>query len=161
MEVRKMPTSIYLTIAALVLLLAINFAAVAVAVNSVQGPAALVRLGVSAGLGMLILWGVIVGNRLAWQWGRFLGLLAGLLLLLAGIFVFTGGPAGVPPAARILAGGILLAQAICVYTIFFSLGRPSAREHFRLRCPSCGKFTTAAADFFFKRAKCKGCQTVW
>jgi hypothetical protein len=154
-----MPTSVRVTIAALVLLLAMNL--VTGAVNSVQNPRSLIPAAVSAALGALILWGVIVGHRLAWQWGRFLGILAAVLFTVLGIFVFTGGPARVPVPARVLAGSILMVQAFCVYTIFFSLGRPSARQHFNLRCPSCGKFTSAAADFFFNRAKCKACQNVW
>jgi hypothetical protein len=127
-----------------------------------QDPTSILRVAVSLGLGILILWGMIVGHRLAWQWGRILGIIAAVLLTIGAVSAFAGaGAANVPAGAGLLLGSILLLQAACLYTIFFALGQSSARHHFNLRCPSCGKFSSTAADFFFNQAKCKGCNTVW
>ena len=155
-----MPTSIIVTMTALVVILGLNL--VLGIIGLAQDPTSIVRVAVSMGLQLLILWGMIVGHRLAWQWGRILGILAAVLLTIGAVTSFVGTAAAQVPAwVRLLAGSIVMLQAVCLYTIFFALGRPSAKQHFNLRCPSCGKFTGAAADFFFNRAKCKTCSTVW
>ena len=156
--VSPIPTSVRLTIAALIVLIALNLVG---AIGAVVNPRVLIPVGISLALQLLILWGLIVGHRLAWQWGRILGLLAALLFTFSAIVMFSQSSASPAPLVLILTGITLVVQALCLYTIFFSLGRPSAREHFRLRCPSCGKLTSSAADFFFNRAKCKACQNVW
>jgi hypothetical protein len=122
----------------------------------------IVRVLISIGLSALILWGMIVGQRLAWQWGRILGIVAAVLVSIGALLAFvTAARDRASALAAMVVGSILLLQAICLYTIFFALGRPSAMEHFKLRCPSCGKFTYKAANFFFTRAKCKYCNITW
>jgi hypothetical protein len=159
-EGRMMPTSVVVSITALVVMLGLNLVLGAIAL--LHDPTSIVRVAVSLGLGLLILWGMVVGHRLAWQWGRILGILAAVLLTIVGVITFVGTEATQVPAwARFLTGSMVLLQAACLYTIFFSLGQSSAKHHFNLRCPSCGKFTGDAADFFFNRAKCKACGAVW
>jgi len=155
-----MPISIIVTITALALMLGLNLALGILALT--QDPTSIVRVAVSMGVGALILLGMIFGHRLAWQWGRILGILAGVLLTIGAVIGFVSArPAQVPPWASILGGSILLLQAACLYTIFFALGQPSAKQHFGLRCPLCGNFTSTAVDFFFNRAKCKRCGNAW
>jgi len=60
-----------------------------------------------------------------------------------------------------LLGGVAAIKAVCLYTVFFALGSSSARLYFDLSCPWCRRFTSAAADFFFNRAKCTSCKKVW
>jgi hypothetical protein len=155
-----MPTSVAVTVGALATLLGLNgiFGVLAMMVHPEAGG----RVVISLLLGALILWGLVVGHRLAWQWGRILGLLAAILLTAVGFMVpNVQPPAGQPDWVPAVESALTLIQAACLWTIFFSLGRPSAKEHFRLRCPGCGRFTSKAADFWFNRAKCAGCQRVW
>jgi predicted Zn finger-like uncharacterized protein len=119
------------------------------------------RMAVSVVLGGLVLWGLIVGHRLAWQWGRILGLLGAILLLLGGILSLTAGPPQNNSLAKFIIAGISLFVSACLFTIVFSLASRSAKIYFALRCPECGNFTSAAADFFFNKAKCKKCGEIW
>jgi len=159
---RQVPTSITLVIAALVVMIAGNLFLGLVVVLLTQDPATLARVAVSLGLGLLVLWGMIVGHRLAWQWGRILGIIGAVLSTIGGVAAFVWIDAAREPVwTRILLGSVLLVQAVCLYIIFFALGLSSARGHFNLRCPSCGGFTSTAADFFFNRAKCTACDKDW
>jgi hypothetical protein len=86
-----MPGSVMAAIAALGLMLALELGMhlLVLVIGNLQ-PAQLGqllgRLAFSVIVGGLILWGLIAGHRLAWQWGRVLGLLGALLMLLVGIF---------------------------------------------------------------------------
>ncbi|MBI3909541.1 MAG: hypothetical protein HY320_01240 [Armatimonadetes bacterium] len=125
-----------------------------------SGPA-FPRFVVPIALEILLLWGFVVGHRLAWQWGRVLVFLGAVLLTIATVVAFS--VVSIPEAAWLALGlGLfLLIQVVLAYVIFFALGTPSARQHFRLICPSCGAATVRAADFFFNKAKCKSCGRVW
>jgi hypothetical protein len=113
-------------------------------------------------VGGLVLWGLLVGHRLAWQWGRLLGSIAAVIYVLATIAVLAGSLEGLnTPAAKAFLGAFGLFVSACLFTIVFSLGTTPAREYFDLRCPKCGKFTSSAADFFFNWAKCKKCGKRW
>ena len=165
-ERRSMPGSVIAAIASMCVVLALEFLlSLLVLVLGNLPPDKLgqvfVRMGVGVVFGGLILWGLIVGHRLAWQWGRVLGLLGAILMLLAGIVALTAGPAQGNPLARFMVAGVSLVVSGCLFTIVFSLGCRSAKKYFALRCPECGKFTSAAADFFFNRAKCKSCGEIW
>jgi hypothetical protein len=154
------PASILVTITALSVILGLNCALGILALT--QDPTAIVRVAVSMGLGALLLLGMIFGQRLAWQWGRILGILAAVLMTIGAVVgFFSTRAAQVPSWVSVLSGSILLVQAACLYTIFFALGQRSAKLHFGLKCPVCGELTNKAADFFFNRAKCKGCGNVW
>jgi len=161
-----MPGSVMAAIAALGLMLALELGMhlLVLVIGNLQ-PAQLGqllgRLAFSVIVGGLILWGLIAGHRLAWQWGRVLGLLGALLMLLVGILAFTAGPVQGGMLARLVMGGVTLFISACLFTIVFSLGTQSAKKYFRLRCPECGRYTSSAADFFFNEAKCKKCGEIW
>ena len=167
---RGMPGSVILAIVALSLELALQLTSILVVLflgnlpPEQQGNALAQWVG-GLVIGGLILWGMVAGHRLAWQWGRILGIIGAVLLLLAGGGALAG--AGSPDLHRaaqvgmMLVGAVTLFYSACLFTIFFSLGTKSAKLHFRLRCPACGKFTNKAADFFFNRAKCKNCGETW
>jgi hypothetical protein len=104
----------------------------------------------------LLLVGLMRGHRLAWQWGRYLAPLTGLLVLAVAFAGFAG-----RTAAGILAGALFLLLGILLIAFPFLLGRPSVVEYFRLVCPKCGARTKKAADFLFNHAKCRVCQAVW
>jgi hypothetical protein len=155
-----MPASIIVTLTALSLIIALNFVLGMLALA--HNPAEIVRVATAMVLGALLLLGMVLGHRLAWQWGRILGLLAAMFLTLGTVgflLSFDGVPG--PRWAKRLQAIILLIQTASLYIIFFALGRHSARHHFRLQCPMCHRFTNSAGDFFFTRAKCKYCDTIW
>jgi hypothetical protein len=121
-----MPTSVRLTVVVLIVLLALNL--IGGALSATQNPRALIPVGVQTALGALILWGLIAGHRLAWQWGRIVVLMAALLVGVTSIAMFVGVRA--KPLAVIVVGSIAAIEIIGFFTIFFSLGRPSARSTF-------------------------------
>jgi len=126
----------------------------------IAGTASPMLLVLTTVLSALILIGMCKGHRLAWQWGRILGLLGAILLLMItltalasmgirtiGEFVVVTMAVGVPAAA--------------LFTMFFSIGTHSARRYFGLVCPSCGSMKCKAADFFFTKARCATCGSEW
>jgi predicted Zn finger-like uncharacterized protein len=163
---RSMPGSVIIAVVAMGIMLAmeLTLSLLVLAVGNLPPDrlgGVLGRMAVSVVLGGLVLWGLIVGHRLAWQWGRILGLLGALLMLLAGVVTLTAGPPQNSSLAKLVIGGISLFVSACLFTIVFSLASRSAKIYFALRCPECGKFTSAAADFFFNKAKCKNCGEIW
>ena len=109
---------------------------------------------------ILILVGFIKGHKLAWQWGRVLGLLGACLYSAVFIAIILNSD-GLHSENYIFVGSILLFVIIPLFTIFISLGTLSARKHFQLLCPECDIPTSKAADFLFNKAKCKKCGNVW
>jgi len=75
------------------------------------GQTALGALVIPVAVALLILYGIVVGQRLAWQWGRLLGLLGGIILTFAAVGAFTNAPqcgAGKPKG-----GNFLFTEAVC------------------------------------------------
>ena len=138
----------------IVLLVLIGLGLLGQVVSLVQGEVASI---IPLTIGGLILGGIAGGNKLAWQWGRIVGVLAGLLYLLAtaGI-VFTlialfSNPEDFQAAAGlalsidelkwmmvVAAAFVALLLFTCWY-MFFILGTDSARRYFKTKCPSCGE----------------------
>ncbi|HEX9400883.1 MAG TPA: hypothetical protein VF912_12305 [Anaeromyxobacter sp.] len=145
---RSMPISV-VAVAVLVVAFLVEIIAIRVAGGQSVSSAAPVVLFYG-----LILAGIASRHRLAWQWGRMIGLFFGGLLALAAVatpFRFGRWELAIPFA-------VASAQALAVGLL---LGRPAAREWFRLTCPSCGEGRPRAADFLFRSARCRGCQHVW
>jgi hypothetical protein len=107
---------------------------------------------------LLIVVGIIKGHRLAWQWGRVLGVLGGVLLLLmaAGLY----GRVREQPGLMVVVV-LLVIQGLPLFPLFFALGTRGAREHFGLVCPECGNNKPRAGNFFYTRAVCRECKTAW
>lgn len=103
----------------------------------------------------LVLYGVIKGHKLAWQWGRFasvvgfVGMVAGLVGKLQGGYLVTY--SDLP----------YIMVAIFAAIVYFALGMESSREHFGLVCPSCSSHKVAAENLMFSKAKCKQCKSTW
>jgi uncharacterized C2H2 Zn-finger protein len=112
-------------------------------------------------VGGLILWGLIAGHRLAWQWGRVFGYFAGILVLIGSIVIIAVPQPQEPLGVRLFVGGIRLVDAVLMLTIAISLGTRPAKIYFNLRCPRCGVMTNLAADFFFNEARCRRCDCSW
>lgn len=119
-----------------------------------------VSQGVSTGsflrliIPFLILLGIIKGNRLAWQWGRLLTILAFVGILISTIMIFIKGGSYSQANPFLFVG-------VPSLLIFISFGTYSAKEHFRLICPNCVKAKIKPDDFLFNNAKCKKCNHVW
>jgi hypothetical protein len=111
---------------------------------------------VQLGLSVLILFGLIQGRRLAWQWGRIVPLLVGGCVALVVVMQLATGQAS-PVAVAYPVFGVLLPLVV----LRFALGQASAFQHFRLVCPLCQKPTHKAADGLFNQAKCTACNYVW
>jgi hypothetical protein len=122
--------------------------------GDVSIPAVLIPIAVA----VLILLGIVMGHRLAWQWGRLLGLLGGVLLTLAAVGVLAK---MAEEPALVVAGALLLLQGVPLFPMFFALGTQGAREHFRLICPQCGHSRPKAGNFLFTKALCRKCGTLW
>jgi hypothetical protein len=146
-----MPKSVIVAIAAvsIVFLERVVLGVVAVA----AGTASLLGVVLTGGISVIILVGMIKRHRLAWQWGRILGLIGAILLTSIVISAIRMGLG----TAAIICGS----QAILLYIVFFMLGTIGAKEYFRLVCPTCNQVTTKGADFFFSKAKCKACNIEW
>ena len=111
---------------------------------------------VSVSVGGLIIGGFLAGHRLAWQWGRLIGLLYGIFLAVIFAMAINAGKAG--------QFNVLIATAVpsvLLITMGVLLGRRSACAYFRLICPDCRASEVKGDDFLFKRAKCKLCGRVW
>jgi hypothetical protein len=120
------------------------------------GTSSVLNLVLTGGISGLILVGVIKGHKLAWQWGRILGMVGAVILSFIAIMLIThSNPQNV--AAVVIIGS----QAILLYILFFTLGTAGARKYFHLICPVCGSTKAKAADFLFAKAKCKDCDNQW
>ena len=123
-----------------------------------SGRVPVISIVIPIGLAVLILFGIIVGHRLAWQWGRLLGLLGGIILSLAAFGAFSR--AAEQPGFLVV--GVLLAmQGLPLFPMFFALGTQEARKHFRLICPQCGNAKPKAANFLFTKTIGRNCDTSW
>jgi len=108
--------------------------------------------------------GIARGDRLAWRWGRWLGIggAAGLLAAaaLARPLVALAVARGFPDPRLNFSttwSVRLVALAATLGTLVLLLSRKSAAAHFRLDCPQCGRNEARAADPLFRRARCASC----
>lgn len=157
-----LPGSVILAIIGLACMMALNVLNIVLLLNVPnRRPNVLIQPAVSLVLGALIMWGLVVGHRLAWQWGRVLGLIGAILYTVVGAISLANAAPGASPLLSFVVGAVVLFVAACLWVIFFAVGARSARLHFGLQCPDCGKFTSKAADFFFNKAKCGKCKKIW
>lgn len=109
-------------------------------------------------LGLLILIGIIKGQRLAWQWGRLLGLFGGFVLT----FATVGASLRIPEEpAMIIVAFLLAMQGLPLFFLFFALGTVGTKEHFRIICPGCGKSNVKGGNFLFSKVICRNCNAEW
>jgi hypothetical protein len=107
---------------------------------------------------LLILIGIIKGQRLAWQWGRLLGLLGAVVLTFSAIRVAIR----IPDQPLMLIPAVLIAlQGVPLFPMFFALGTTGAKEHFRVICPACGKSRVKGGNFLFTKVICRECNHEW
>ncbi len=153
-----MPPSVLLAVAGAALLAITNgAAALREFVHGAPGPVQCV----TAGIGVVVLIGLISGHRLAWQWGRVLVFLAAIVSFFGPIVLISQIVDPVGEDASLLPPLMISVFCLVFWTIYFSLGRLSARRYFRLICPNCGAPAAQAADFFVTRAKCRRCTYTW
>jgi len=109
-------------------------------------------------LAVLILLGIAMGHRLAWQWGRLFGLFGAVVLTVAAVSAFR--QANGRPEFIVVAVLVAL-QGVPLFPMFFALGTRGAKQHFRLICPQCGHARPKAANFLFTKAICRKCGESW
>ncbi|MDY0357679.1 MAG: hypothetical protein RBR19_17485 [Sedimentisphaerales bacterium] len=123
-----------------------------------SGTVSIVSIVLPVAVAVLILIGIIAGQRLAWQWGRLLGLLGGIVLTMAAVGAFANANGEV---GMLVVGALLLLQGAPLFPMFFALGMRGAREHFRLICPACGHARPRGGNFLFTEAVCRKCAARW
>jgi hypothetical protein len=109
-------------------------------------------------LALLILVGIVTRHRLAWQWGRLLGLMGAILITLTAVGVFYRAGGRTEP---LIVGTLVALQGLPLYFLFFALGTRGAREYFRLICPQCGVSKPKGGNFLFTKVICKKCKATW
>ena len=122
------------------------------------GTASVLSVVISLVVAAVIFVGFIERFRLAWQWGRILGLLGAILLTFTAVALLVG--ARDEPGV-LLAGVLIATQGVPLFPMFFALGTKGARAHFRLICPECGRSEVKGGNFLFTKARCKHCNFVW
>lgn len=150
-----MPASVRFAVAAVAVLVATNFGLLAlILLGGMVSPLLILSLVLTS----LVLWGLLRRHRLAWQWGRVLALFSALMNTAVLFLDFM-------VEDIVIASGwlfwVFVFQVVCLYSVFFALGKSTALEYFNLLCPLCQKATKRAANFWFTRARCKACDHVW
>lgn len=154
---KMMPRSIQIACAMLMVFLIVNVILGMVGVRSLQAedkdPSNLffhvtIRLAIAGAM----LYGIAVGRRFAWLWGRTLALVGAVLMSYWLITRF-------PQKEHLML--LDAAQIAALFVLFFSLDRRTSKEHFDLVCPTCGLETGRPADFFFTKARCADCAKEW
>jgi hypothetical protein len=126
-----------------------------------------IRFGRAADLGpftsafAVILWtlllaGLLRGARLAWLWGRYLTPILAVVIASALAVAAVRGGTRLAVVALAFAGLVLPLAVASV-----ALGRRSAYGYFDLVCPACATRSGFGADFLFRQARCRKCDTVW
>jgi ribosomal protein S27E len=106
-------------------------------------------------IGVTVFLALLSTFRLGWLWTRFVSVLA-LIYLGYGLFSFV--LAGALDVEFFIGFVIPIAMHL---GILAALDRPSTRDFFRLKCPDCKSLNAGAADFLFRRAKCRDCDRRW
>ena len=102
--------------------------------------------------------GIIKGYRLAWQWGRLLGILGAVLFtVFAFIYITEIGQR----SYMMFAGIVSIVQAVLLFVMYFALGTTDSREYFKVVCPECGERKVKAGDFLFSKVICRKCSKEW
>ncbi len=123
-----------------------------------SGNVSVVGIVLPVAVAVLILIGILVGQRLAWQWGRLLGLVGGIIMTLAAVGAFARAQEG---PGYVVVGVLMALQGLPLFPMFFALGTRGAREHFRVICPQCGSSRPKGGNFLFTKAVCRKCSATW
>ena len=150
------PRSVH--VAAISLSLVISVQAALVMLLAQAGQVGWAQLAFAAVVAALLLLGILRGHRLAWLWGRTLGLALSIVLGASVAIALVRGAAAAHPALLAIVALGLIAPLL---VMSIALSRPSAVAHFDLVCPECKATTRRGADFWFKRARCTSCGTEW
>jgi uncharacterized protein YacL len=102
--------------------------------------------------------GIVKGYRIAWQWGRLLGLLGAILSALTTVVSISQIEKEPSMILSCIVNGI---QSILLFIMYFSLGTIGSREHFNVLCSECGKTKVKAGDFLFTKVTCPKCNKEW
>ncbi len=162
------PASVRVGLIAFALLLVSDLATCFLIYTTSASPTAgVIALAIVLPIIGLLFVGTWAGNRLAWQWCRILAPLGGILAALGAAFAIltlTQLAAKVPGDLVRSAWLVLVirtSDVIGLFTIFYVMGQPSARQYFGLMCPECGSFRCRPEDFWFRLVHCRSCRNEW
>lgn len=110
---------------------------------------------------LALLWGILTHRRWAWLGCRAAATLCGLLFAGVGVAACVARPRDQYGAVWIWIACVSFALASLLFAGFVALGRPSARGHYRLECPSCRRGLAGLIDYFRATATCRGCGQTW
>ena len=131
---------------------------IAAATTFMAGQATIIKTLLPVIISLLILIGIVKGYRLAWQWGRIIGLIWAIIMAIIAYSVF----AEIPENPEMLFFAILITfQEILLLSMFFALGTNAAKEHFHIICPDCGKSKVKGGNFLFTKVICRECNATW
>lgn len=168
-----MPGSVKLALLAVVLLIACLIGVMAV-VFRMGGIAITEPIGCA--IALLVFFGLYRRHRLAYVWGRRIGLFGAVLNGIVAVghvvaatadSISTSQTAEALEAARFFSeshfamAGFCFAAAAAQLLLFASLGFASAAVYFGLACPRCQCDEVHAGDFAFTEARCGACGAVW
>ena len=111
-----------------------------------------IMLAIQLPIGVLLIPGILRGNRLAWHFGKFVG---------AGSSFFLCDPTFLSQDWGTVDPMIIRAYGLLSFLLICSLTSKGAMRHFRLICPHCGSKSTKAKDLLFRRGQCRYCETIW
>jgi hypothetical protein len=131
-------------VAAVAMSIIISFSIYSSIISQDFSPGSFLRLSIQ----FLLLFGLIKGNRLVWQWGRLLTILAFVGILLATIMIVSKGGSFAHAIPFLFYG-------VPALIIFISFGTHSAKEHFRLVCPNCANVKAKSNDFILTMSNVK------
>ena len=151
-----MPTSIIVAVISLFVMMAGRLTMTLLREDS--GISSILHIIIPFSISILILVGIINGHKLAWQWGRIIGLLGSMAMSALSAVFFAMKE---PMEGKIFLGTMMLIQAVAFYAMFRALGTAEAKKHFGLICPQCGTDTAKAGDFLFTQAVCRNCNARW
>lgn len=164
---KGMPGSVQAAVIGLLLLIAALLSVIGVVVSAGR-PAITEPIGLL--IAILVLYGVFRRYRLAWLWGRRIGLAGAILNAIVAVVHLVAATTGPGDSAeilqldltsRLLLAGFCAAAAIAQVMVYIALGFPSAVSFFDLDCPQCQATEVSANDFFFEQVKCGKCGNVW
>ncbi|MGE3803319.1 MAG: hypothetical protein AB7K24_01455 [Gemmataceae bacterium] len=151
-----MPTPISLALVAMFLYLVLNLIIGGAAV--LQGSMSMYMVGAESILALLIIFGTMKGNRLAWQGGRLGGLVGFIYYGYKTALLYVRPENNLGLGDRMVELMALGIQAVCLLVVYGAFATHPAKSHFELICPQCSESSgTTNGDLFFTTVRCKNC----
>lgn len=110
-----------------------------------------------SGIYVLIIFGLVRGHALAWQWGIVIPSLVVVLLALSLLWLSQRTHLRIRPSVL----GTMIGSLLLYLSIPVLLSFRASRIFFGLQCPQCGQVRGRAASFTFTKRRCAACKFEW